>query len=568
MPHQLDIAWDAVTEETDGTALPDGSNVRYNIESRKEVNNVAAAWQELVSNLDAVTYRDIVSVLVLGERIQYRIAAVLADFTQSEWGESPWQGFIGISTMLPDITVITAIYEEVIFVGDTVTFLTGPSTFRVESSNTNLILVEVTGLFNDHITLSAAPFIQDGIVTITVYALSSSGIEVSQTFTVTIALPEIERYPRPIGTIPDQEINIAVITFTETIDLRPFFFDPDGDAFIYSAQILLSTIASAHLSGMVEGHTNFNLVLFATEIMGESGPYFLGTTQVTVIVTTPDGAVANQRFNLRIFSDPSVINQSPRPTDITAAEEGAYPPIIFVGANTPTVLDLTPYWEDPDNEDPDDPQFGLPIINRIAREAPLSEPLQVHTEINIGTPNLTDLTLRHRITGTDQNMLTTDIIDRTRDVVSPSESGFGLNFYAQNEAFDEVNVGAPRFQLAFVMLQTFSGNDTIPVITDQIPNLIAGSIIEYVGDFPIISYILTVDLDDYFEAGPSGTAFTYEAVGGTQVGLQLTLNGSVLTINANNMVNGETTFIAIRARTAEGAYARQFVRVTRIDPVE
>ena len=187
-------------------------------------------------------------------------------------------------------------------------------TFRAISSQTSIVRVSVAG---SQITLTP---VAAGAATVTVTATDPGGLSANQTFAVTVAMAN--RAPRSVGAIPDQ-------TFTEggdarTIDVSARFEDPDGDALTYRGTSSRSSVVRVSVSGS-------QLTL---------SPVAVGTATVTVRATDPDGQSANQTFGVTVTSS----NQAPRSV-------GNIRPQRLTGGGSPTTIEASNYFEDPDGDD-------------------------------------------------------------------------------------------------------------------------------------------------------------------------------------------------------------------------
>ena len=129
--------------------------------------------------------------------------------------------------------------------------------------------------------------------------------------------PPPNRGPVAVGSVP--AVALAVGDFT-TLDVLPFFHDPDGDALRYAAASSNAGMASVSISGSevtVEGVTR-------------------GTATVTVTAVDPDGLAAQQTFVA------TVMNQAP----VAVGEI----PALELRVGQSAGVDLTGYFEDPDGD--------------------------------------------------------------------------------------------------------------------------------------------------------------------------------------------------------------------------
>ena len=83
-----------------------------------------------------------------------------------------------------------------------------------------------------------------GTATVTVTARDPGGLTATQRFTVDVA--SANRAPERVGTIPDQNITVGGMA---TLDLSPYFTDPDNDELSYTAMSSDIAVATATVSG-------------------------------------------------------------------------------------------------------------------------------------------------------------------------------------------------------------------------------------------------------------------------------------------------------------------------------
>ena len=157
-----------------------------------------------------------------------------------------------------------------------------------------------------------------GHATVTVVARDSAGLTARLEFGVRVP----NRAPETVGTIADRavEINRSI-----SVDVAPYFSDPDGDGLTHSATS--SNTARATVS--VLGST--------VTITGER----VGTVTVTVAATDPGGLAATRAFRVRIVQG----NRTPRTV-------GTIPEAALPDGNTLSV-NVSSYFRDPDGDDLD-----------------------------------------------------------------------------------------------------------------------------------------------------------------------------------------------------------------------
>ncbi|MXW16966.1 MAG: hypothetical protein F4Z83_05325, partial [Gemmatimonadetes bacterium] len=177
-------------------------------------------------------------------------------------------------------------------------------TYSATSSNSAVATVAVSGS-----TVSVTA-IAKGLTTVTVTASDPGGLGTTQDFRTMVP----NRQPVPAGTIPEQTVEVGEPV---SVDLSPYFDDPDGDTLTYAARSSGPGLATVSVTGST-------LVIAAVA---------KGTTTVTVTATDPEGLEATQTFQS------TIPNRPPGPTG-TIPEQ-----TLYIG-DTVTV-DLSPYFDDP-----------------------------------------------------------------------------------------------------------------------------------------------------------------------------------------------------------------------------
>ena len=127
-----------------------------------------------------------------------------------------------------------------------------------------------------------------GSATVTVTARDPHGLEAEQRFVVTVGTVP-NRSPEAVGTITDRTVKIDQ---SFSVDVSPYFSDPDGDA-------LTHTAASSDTARVTVGVSGSSVT-----VTGQG----VGTATVTVTATDPDGLSATQRFVVTV--DPVVSGSS------------------------------------------------------------------------------------------------------------------------------------------------------------------------------------------------------------------------------------------------------------------
>ncbi|MDE2981350.1 MAG: hypothetical protein OXU74_09155 [Gemmatimonadota bacterium] len=152
-----------------------------------------------------------------------------------------------------------------------------------------------------------------GDVVVTVTAADPGGLSATQSFVVTVP----NRPPVPVDSIAARIIEVDQ---ADTLDVSPFFTDPDGDSLSYAAAVSDSALVSADVTG--------SAVVVTALAKGE--------VEVTVTATDDEGLTAEQRFAV------TVPNRPPLVSDTMAART-----LFKDEADT---LALTRFFTDPDGD--------------------------------------------------------------------------------------------------------------------------------------------------------------------------------------------------------------------------
>ncbi len=184
-------------------------------------------------------------------------------------------------------------------------------TYAAESSDATAVTVGISG---SSLRLTA---VAAGTATVTVTASDPEGLTATQSAEVTVVQPN--RAPETVGAIPAQSLTAGDEV---TVDVSPFFTDPDGDDLTYAAE---SSDAAVLAVGMLGSS------LTATAVAA-------GTATVTVTATDPDGLAATQSAEVSVAQP----NQAPEGM-------GAIPAQTMTEGDAVT-LDVSPFFSDPEGE--------------------------------------------------------------------------------------------------------------------------------------------------------------------------------------------------------------------------
>ena len=180
-------------------------------------------------------------------------------------------------------------------------------TYAAESSAADVATVAVTGA---SLTIAG---VSGGTATMTVTASDPEGLWARQVFEVTVP----NRPPVAGDSIPGQTVQAGD---SVTLDLAKHFSDPDGDALIYAAASSAAGVAFVAVSGA------------DVTVTGVS----VGTANVTVTASDPDGLSAQQVFEVTVPN---------RPPEAVGTIPGQ---TVTMGQSVR--VDLTDHFRDPDGD--------------------------------------------------------------------------------------------------------------------------------------------------------------------------------------------------------------------------
>lgn len=185
-------------------------------------------------------------------------------------------------------------------------------TYSAASSNTDVATVSTS---NSTVTVTAEA---TGSATITVTARDPGGLTATQRFRITVRATN--RAPRAVGTIRDR---VATVGGAVSVDVPPYFTDPDGDDLEYSATSSNTNVATV---GTSDG---------TVTIVGVA----VGTATITVTARDPSGRTAAQRFTVTVRT----ANAAPEPVGTIPDET------VVEGAEI--TIDLERFFTDRDGDD-------------------------------------------------------------------------------------------------------------------------------------------------------------------------------------------------------------------------
>ena len=248
---------------------PDGDALSYSVAS-SDATAVSASLSGSVVSLRAIT-QGISTVTVTARDPDGLSAEQSIAVTVPNRAPTPLE-------IIPSQTLLTGGTTEL----DMASYFTDPDgdalTFTATSANASVVSVETAG---NTVTITG---VTPGTTRVTVTATDPAGISIQQMFAVTVP----NREPVGVGTMPGQALEPGQ---TVTVDVSPFFNDPDGQALSFAATSSNTGVATATVDGT-------SVMLAAVEA---------GTATITVTATDPGQLSARQQFPVTV----SVANQAP-----------------------------------------------------------------------------------------------------------------------------------------------------------------------------------------------------------------------------------------------------------------
>ncbi len=188
----------------------------------------------------------------------------------------------------------------------------GTLTYTAASSDAGVVSVSLTG---SNLTATA---VAAGTATVTVTATDPDGLTATQTAGVTVEAAN--RAPEAVETIPPQAMTAGDEV---TVDVTPFFSDPDGDELTYTAESSDAEVAAAGIEGSS---------LTVTAVAA-------GAATVTVTAADPGGLTAMQSVEVTV----EAANQAPEAVETIPAQA--------MTAGDEVVVDVSSFFSDPDGDE-------------------------------------------------------------------------------------------------------------------------------------------------------------------------------------------------------------------------
>ena len=388
-----------------------------------------------------------------------------------------------------------------------------------------------------------------GSATVTVTATDTEGATAAQSFGVTVP----NRVPVAVGAIAAQTVEVGQEV---SLDMGPFFSDPDGDALAY--EVTTDNPAVAEVS---VGELGVTVTALAK-----------GNATMTVTATDIDGLTATQTLSVM------VPNRPPAPARTI--------PVQTVEVGEEKTLDAASYFTDPDG---DPLSYEVEAVDATVVEAAADEGVVFLTAMTRGETTVTitaadnegliatqtfSVTVPNRAPvaeGTvEARMIEVgeeETVDMTPYFSDPDGDALAYEVTTDNPAVAEVSVG----ELGVTVTALAKGNATMTVTATDIDGLTATQTLSVMvpnrppapaRTIPVqtveVGEEKTLDAASYF-TDPDGDPLSYEVEAVDATVVEAAADEGVVVLTA--MTRGETT-VTITAADTEGLTATQTFAVT------
>ena len=381
-----------------------------------------------------------------------------------------------------------------------------------------------------------------GTAPVTLTATDPGGLTATLGFSVTVP----NRGPVARDTVAARTIEVGEAA---TVDMSPFFSDPDGDELAYTAVTSDGALATAEVSGSV---------IRVTAVAK-------GSAMVTVTATDTEGATATQSFGVTVPNQPPVaVGTIPAQT-------------VEVGGEV--VLEMGPFFSDPDG---DALAYEVTTDNPAVAEVSVGELGMTVTALAKGNATMT-------VTATDIEGLTaTQTLsvmvpnrppapartipvqtvevgeEKTLDAASYFTDPDGDPLSYEVEAIDAAVVAASAAEGAVVLTAMTKGETTVTITAADNEGLIATQAFAVtvpnrapVAGDPLMAQTIevgdaaTVDMSPHF-SDPDGDALSYAFT--VSEAAVATIESTVAQVTVTAVARGEAT-VTVTATDTEGLAA-------------
>ena len=411
-------------------------------------------------------------------------------------------------------------------------------TYGATSSNPSVAALSVSG---STVRVTA---LAKGTTTVDVTATDPGGLTATQTFLSIVP----NRSPEPVGTIPDETVEVGEPV---TVDLSPYFSDPDGDPLNYAARSSNSRVARVSVSGST---VTINAIA-------------KGTADVAITAADTEGLSATQTF------ESIVPNRSPEAV-------GTIPDrVVDVGKSVQ--VNLSPYFSDPD---------GDPLSYRarssktsVARVSVSGSTVTIDAvgkgtaDVTITATDTEGLSARQAFESTVPNRspeavgtIPDEIVEVGAKVavdLSPYFSdpdGDPLTYTAASSSTSVARVSVSASIVTITAVAKGTANVTITATDSEglsatqafevtVPNRSPEAVGTIQDEIVEVGAEVAVDLSPYF-SDPDGDPLTYTAASSSTSVARVSVSGSTVTITA---VAKGTASVTTTATDSEGLSATQ-----------
>ena len=185
-------------------------------------------------------------------------------------------------------------------------------TYTAESSDVAVVAASIEG---SSLTVTAAAV---GTATVTVTAADPEGLTATQS--AAVAVGQANQAPEALEAIPPQTMTVGDEV---TVDVSPFFSDPEGEELTYTAESSDAAVAAVSIEGS-------SLTVTAVAV---------GTATVTVTAADPEGLTATQSAEVTVEAP----NQAPEAVEAIPARA--------MTEGDEVVVDVSPFFGDPDGDE-------------------------------------------------------------------------------------------------------------------------------------------------------------------------------------------------------------------------
>ena len=415
--------------------------------------------------------------------------------------------------------------------------------YGATSSNPAVATVSMAG------SMVSVTAVTKGTTTLSVTATDPGGLAATQTFWSTVP----NRSPEPVGTIPGQTVEVGDPI---TVDLSPYFSDPDGDPLNYTARSSSSRVARVSVSGSTVTITavakgTANVAITATDSEGLSATQTF-ESMVPNRSPEPVGAIPDETVEVgedvtvdlsRYFKDldGDVLTYTARSSNTSVARVSVSGSTVTIRAVAKGTAEVTITATDSEG------LSATQVFESMVPNRP-PEPTRTIPDETVEVGDDVTVNLSRYFEDPDGDALTYTARSSNTSVATVSVSGSIVTITAEAKGTAEVTATATDSE-GLSATQTFE--TVVPNRAPEPVGTIADETVE-VGDEVI------VDLSSYFE-DPDGDALTYTATSSSTSVASVSVSGSIVTITAR--ATGRATITAT-ARDPDGLTATQRARVT------